>query len=104
MDTITFYSPAELRPAPRVLAGVDTTSELGREYAAWTRNNRRTAAEYQRRRRAQIASQKGRGLWHDGEDHGPRRSLPTYDAARITIEIVSIVSGVEVLTVTVNRD
>jgi hypothetical protein len=96
MGVVTIYDWSDLLPRDR-LANVDVTTPLGRLLADWTANNRRVGAEYDRRRRARE------GKWQE-VDPAVRESLPRFDTANITIETVSIVNGVEVLTVQVNPD
>jgi hypothetical protein len=48
---ITYYPPEVLETD--LLRVADRTSELGKLYARWTRDVRRSTAEYERRQRAQ---------------------------------------------------
>lgn len=84
----------------------DTTSTLGQLYAEWTATNRRAIDEYDRRRRARENYEKASGIWNpsSGDDPEARTSQPESSTASITVETVSIVNGVEVLTVTASRD
>lgn len=96
MGVVTIYDWSDLRP-PERLADVDVTTPRGRLLADWNNKNRRAIDEYDRRRRARE------GRWRE-VDPAVRESLPRFDTANITIETVSTVNGVEVLTVEVNPD
>jgi hypothetical protein len=108
---LVFYDRAVVdawRPRARTSwrDAADTSSTLGQLYAEWNADNRRARNEYDRRRRDLKRYQKRSGIWtsSSGDDPGARTFRAASSTATTTIETVSIVSGVEVLTVTVSRD
>lgn len=103
MEGELVYVDLERPPAPRGEA--DTSSPLGQLYAKWNANQRRTIDEYDRRRRAiENYTPLEERVWSSSsaDDREARTSRAASSTATITIETVSIVSGVEVLTLTVS--
>lgn len=107
MEGELVYVSLEERSADWARESADTSSTLGQLYAKWNAKQRRTIDEYDRRRRAieDNTPREEKALWPSNEDDpAARTSRPASGTVRITTEIVSIVSGVEVLTLTVNPD
>ena len=103
MEGELVYVDIEERPATWARDAADTSSPLGQLYAKWNANQRRTIDEYDRRRRAiENHTPIEERIWtsSSGDDPEARTSRPAFSTASITIETVSIVSGVEVLTAT----
>ncbi len=108
---LVFYDRADVRAwQPRSRTHwrdvADTSSTLGQLYAEWNAGNRRAMKAYDSLLFYRERHQKARGTWSPPSADDP--AAGTYRAASstvtTTIETVSIVSGVEVLTVTVSRD
>lgn len=104
---VVFYDRAALyawRPRSRTHYRdvSDATSTLGQLYAEWNAANRRAMEAYDAKIVNRERYEKARGTWNpsNGGDPEARTSQPESSTASITIETVSIVSGVEVLTVT----
>jgi hypothetical protein len=105
---LVFYDRATLnawRPRSRTnwRDVADTSSTLGQLYADWNATNRRAMEAYDASIVNRDRYEKARGIWNPSSEADPeaRTSPPASTTASITIETVSIVSGVEVLTVTV---
>jgi hypothetical protein len=106
---LVFYDRAALaawRPRSRTIWRdvADTSSTLGQLYAEWNAGIRRSIEAYDVSLVNRARYEKARGIWNPPSEDDPaaRTSQPASSTASITIETVSIVSGVEVLTVTVN--
>jgi hypothetical protein len=106
MEGEIVYEWSDLDQPYEPLRNEDTTSPLGQLYAKWNAANQRARAAYEQRNyEIWRADRARRWLWKEssGDDHGARTSRPESSTASTTIETVSIVSGVEVLTVTASH-